>query len=265
MLLKIKVFLPYFFILILTQSVSAKEATVDASTAMLVPFASEEGLDRLSRSNARIDFPALANQFEPQYNGGFCGPASAAIVLNALYNGSDMQPRDARRLQPEDLKYLPPQADITVPRFTQDTVIEKGSKSRAFVFGKPVVVGDKEIHDFGYQVRQLDEMLRENGAVTQLVVVSDQTDPQTIRTDLINNLKSANDFVLVNYKRSAVGQKGGGHISPVAAYEGTSDSFLVLDVNPAAAGWIWINANTLIEGMRTFDTVENRGYLLLSK
>ena len=40
-------------------------------------------------------------------------------------------------------------------------------------------------------------------------------------------------------------------------------SFLVLDVNPAAAGWVWMPAATLIKGMRTFDTVENRGYVLV--
>jgi len=41
----------------------------------------------------------------------------------------------------------------------------------------------------------------------------------------------------VNYKRSAIGQKGGGHISPLGAYDEISDSFLVLDVNPASS-WL---------------------------
>ena len=58
-----------------------------------------------------------------------------------------------------------------------------------------------------------------------------------------------------------MGQQGGGHISPLAAYDTTSDSFLVLDVNPASAGWVWMPAATLIKGMRTFDKVENRGHI----
>ena len=41
------------------------------------------------------------------------------------------------------------------------------------------------------------------------------------------------------------------------------DSFLVLDVNPASAGWVWMPAATLVRGMRTFDTVENSGYILV--
>jgi hypothetical protein len=32
---------------------------------------------------------------------------------------------------------------------------------------------------------------------------------------------------------------------------------------PTSAGWVWMPAATLIKGMRTFDTVENRGYILI--
>jgi hypothetical protein len=42
-----------------------------------------------------------------------------------------------------------------------------------------------------------------------------------------------------------------------------SDSFLVLDVNPANADWVWMPTKTLIKGMRTFDKIENRGYILV--
>ena len=37
----------------------------------------------------------------------------------------------------------------------------------------------------------------------------------------------------------------------------------VLDVNPASAGWVWMPTATLVKGMRTFDTIENRGYILV--
>ena len=69
--------------------------------------------------------------------------------------------------------------------------------------------------------------------------------------------------MIVNYRREVVGQKGGGHISPLGAYDAGSDSFLVLDVNPAVAGWVWMPTATLVKGMRTFDTVENRGYVVV--
>ena len=125
------------------------------------------------------------------------------------------------------------------------------------------MINGKQIKDFGYQLRQLDEMLRANGVATRMVVVDDTKNEQDIRAALVANLKRRDDYVIVAYHRGAVGQQGGGHISPLGAYDTESDSFLVLDVNPANAGWVWMAATTLIRGMRTFDTVENRGYILV--
>ena len=46
---------------------------------------------------------------------------------------------------------------------------------------------------------------------------------------------------------------------PLGACDAQSDSFLARDVNPAAAGLVWMPTATLVKGMRSFDTVENRG------
>jgi len=229
----------------------------------LVPFASDEGLARLGRSGAKVDFAALANQFEAQYNGAFCGPTSAAIVLNTVKSRSADLTRDHTRLRKEDVQFMPAGADPIVPRFTQDSVIDRGPKTRAQVLGEPIIIGSKQVRDFGYQLRQFDAMLRANGLVTTVVVVDDARSELAIRADLQGNLARGGDYVIVNYRREAVGQQGGGHISPLGAYDAASDSFLVLDVNPAAAGWVWMPAATLVRGMRTFDTVENRGYVLV--
>jgi hypothetical protein len=241
----------------------ALDAAPAATAQDLVPFASDEGLARLARSPAKVDFPALANQFEAESNGAFCGPTSAAIVLNTVRGRSADLPHDHSRLHPEDLQYIPSAFDPTLPRFTQDNVITKGRKTRAQVLGEPVMINGKQVKDFGYQVRQLDEMLRANGLSTRLVVVDDGKAEQEIRSDLVENLKRRGDYVIVSYQRKAVGQTGGGHISPLGAYDPESDSFLVLDVNPTSAGWVWMPTATLIKGMRTFDTVENRGYILI--
>jgi hypothetical protein len=40
----------------------------------------------------------------------------------------------------------------------------------------------------------------------------------------------AAQFTLVNFNRASLSQEGGGHFSPIGAYEGLSDSVLVLDV-----------------------------------
>jgi hypothetical protein len=228
-----------------------------------MPFASEEGMVRLGRSTARADFPALANQFEAQYNAAFCGPATAAIVLNALAGRSDETPRDALRFRPDDFANVRAPSDLILPRYTQDNVIDQGPKKRSQVLGEPVLVNDKQVRDFGFQLRQLDALFKAGGIPTRLVIVDDAVTDERIRADMVRNLKGAGDYVVVNYRRGDVGQQGGGHISPVGAYDSESDSFLVLDVNPAAAGWVWMPTAILAKGMRTFDTTENRGYILV--
>jgi len=240
--------------------VQAREATVSVPAGELVPFSSDEGLARLARSTAKADFAALANQFEAQTNTMFCGPTTAAIVLNAINARSSALPRDRSRLRQDDFRYLSPTADPVIPRFTQDNVI-KGPKTRAQVMGEPMRINGKTIKDYGYQARQFEAMMKSHGMHTRLVIVDDKLPLDQIRQDLIGNLKRHGDYVVVGYHRKAVGQKGGGHISPLAAYDEKSDSFLIMDVNPNSAGWVWMPAETLVRGMRTFDTVENRGYL----
>jgi hypothetical protein len=230
----------------------------------LVAFATDEGVARLSHASAKADFPALANQFEAQSNVFFCGPTSAAIVLNAVRGRSADLPRDRGRLSPDDLRNVRPDYDPVVPRYTQDNVISKGDKTRAQVLGEPLAINGKPARDFGYQLRQFDQMLRANGLVTRVVVVDDNKPEAEVRADLVANLARPDDYAIVNYRREAVGQRGGGHISPLGAYDTASDSFLVLDVNPAAASWVWMPTATLVRGMRTFDTVENRGYVIVS-
>ena len=246
------------------QSTALPVADAAGSAPGLIAFASEEGLARLSRTSDKVDFPPLANQFEAQFHTAFCGPTSAAIVLNAIWNRSNDLPRDHGRLKADDLRYVQSGYDPIVPRYTQDNVISAGEKTRTQVLGEPLVVNGKRMRDPGYQLRQFDQMLRANGLATRLVVVDDRQSDEAIRADLIQNLRKPDDYVIVNYRREAVGQRGGGHISPLGAYDVVTDSFLVLDVNPAAAGWVWMPAPTLIKGMRTLDTVENRGYVLVS-
>lgn len=246
----------------ISQALARDEAPQSVAQG-LVAFASDEGLARLSRANAKVDFPALANQFEPQYNIAFCGPATAAIVLNALRSGSRDLPRDYSRARPEDLHYIPRGVDLSVPRYTQDNVITKGPKTRSQLLGEPRNVNGKLVRDGGYQLRQFDELLRAHDLVTRLVVVDDARSEADVRADFVENLKRAGDYVVVNYRREDVGQRSGAHISPLGAYDAESDSVLVMDVNPAAAGWVWMPVSTLVKGMRTFDLVENRGYVLV--
>ena len=243
--------------------VAAASAAPAPASSALVPFASDEGLARLSRASAKVDFAPLANQFEAQSNAAFCGPTTSAIVLNALRSGTKDLPRDHSRLSPEDVKNVPPTFDLAVPRYTQENVIGAGQKTRAQILGEPLMFNGKMIRDGGYQLRQLDQMLRAHDLATRLEIVDDAKPEAQIRTDIVANLQRPGTYVMINYRREAVGQRGGAHISPLGAYDAGTDSVLVLDVNPTSAGWVWMPMTTMVKGMRTFDTAENRGYIVV--
>ena len=55
-------------------------------------------------------------------------------------------------------------------------------------------------------------------------VVDDNADAAAIRREIARNLATSDDYVLVNYARKSLGQPGGGHISPLGAYDEASDS-----------------------------------------
>jgi hypothetical protein len=236
------------------------------AAAMLMPFAMPESMKRLERSTAKVDFFHLANHFESQQNMGYCGPASSTIVLNALRADDKTveKPRDPALFPAEYRKMLPPGLDPVFARYTQSTFFDDKTtsvKTRDQFFGKPKAPGAKPSP--GLELRELAGILAAHGLATELRVADDKLTDDTIRRELIANLSSPDDYVLVNYFRPTVGQVGGGHISPLGAYDKTSDSFLVLDVNPNGHPWVWIPAPLLIQSMRTHDVNENRGYVLV--
>ncbi len=240
--------------------------SIEARAAELVEWQSADSLNRLARASHKTDFFPLSNHFVSQDNAIFCGPASSAIVLNALRLGKrDGLPKDRASIAKEEMAWLWEGADPFYGKYTPNNVFTDLAKSRLEVLGKPIPIKGEPKSDFGFQLHQLAELLRSHGLDVALRVVDDDADASEIRRELVENLASEDDYVLVNYSRKALGQPGGGHISPVGAYDEASDSFLVMDVNPNRAPWVWIAADDLVAAMRTFDTVENRGYVLIAE
>ncbi|MCB0403721.1 MAG: hypothetical protein KDD51_02980 [Bdellovibrionales bacterium] len=221
---------------------------------------------RLGRAEAKKDFFVLANQFQSQTDKISCGPTTATVVLNALRltNGAFTKPVDTSLLDKKLTKNLPEGFDARIERYTPNVFFSENAtkiKTPSQLYGEPVQ-GKK---DFGLQLRQLHNMLLAHGLSSTIRVVDDSLSADTIREEIKANLAKAGDFVVVNYKRSELGQEGGGHISPIGAYDQTTDSFLVMDVNPSKAPWVWVTTEALIKAMKTMDTVENRGYLLVAE
>jgi len=248
--------------------VNGRDAAVpEPPSGELVPFAGEVSAQRLARSGHKTDFFVLANHFEGQEHGGLCGPATAVIVLNALRidHAADL-PVDRTAVPEAYHATIPPRFDPFFHRYTQRMFFADprvaAVKSEAVFYGAPT--GPEGKRDPGFQLRQVHDVLRALGLESTLRVLDASVSDADARRELIDNLARPGDYVIVSYARPVLGQEGGGHLSPLGAYDEASDSFLVLDVNPnRGKTWAWVPAARLFAAMRTFDTVENRGYLLV--
>ena len=244
--------------------IPAKE-TGHSPSGTLIEWSSVESSERLSNSSHKADFFPLSNHFISQDNRIFCGPVSSAIVLNALRLGRQGDlPEDRQSIAEDEFTWLPEGFNPFFGKYTPNNVLNDRTKRRIEVLGKPIPIDGALKSDYGLQLRQLAQVLRAHRLDVTVRVVDKHADAESIKQEIAANLATGDDFVLVNYARRSLGQEGGGHISPLGAYDKGTDSFLIMDVNPNRAPWVWVKSDDLIGAMRTFDTVENRGYLLIA-
>lgn len=105
-----------------------------------------------------------------------------------------------------------------------------------------------------------------NAAVT--VRRAAHADAAAFRSDLLAASTAGDGPVLIaNYSRSAVGQTGTGHFSPIAGFDAATDQALVLDTARFKYPPHWMPVELLFAAMqeRDADTGEPRGWLLLRK
>ena len=90
----------------------------------------------------------------------------------------------------------------------------------------------------------LQKVLGERRAVyfDNIVIAAFAFVMERFRNQLVRNLQTHGDYAVVNYLRTKAHQAGGGHISPVAAYDEETDRFLVLDTASYKYPWFWISA-----------------------
>lgn len=179
----------------------------------LIPLWSPEGLERLVHSAG--PFEKLAHHMEGQ---GMlqCGVTSLTIALNVC-RAPERQPFTIDFLQEEFRKTVRP-----VNTFFSTSLREIGDLASRF-------------------------------AVAESVHASD-TDCASFRHRASATLK-ASGCVIVNFKRATLGYDSpfGGHCSPLAAYDATTDEFLVMDVARKTWQPVWVPTGLLFDGMNTLD------------
>jgi hypothetical protein len=186
----------------------------------LVSLDTLEGAALLAGAEGRASYAALDRHFVAQIRPTFCGPATIAILVNALHAESGS---GVTRLRPVDQRNV----------FTPEVERLRSRRSVERV-GMPLAIFAEALAAHGFDVA---------------VHHAHETEPDAFRCVAAATLATGERFVAVNYLRTALGQTGAGHISPVAAYNAESDRFLILDVSRRRYPPVWVETRALFDAM----------------
>jgi hypothetical protein len=206
----------------------------------LVGAATPAGETYFLEAEARAAYFPLADNFVTQKNQAFCGVASSVMVLNALQLPAPAVP-----------EYDPYRT------FTQDNVFSAATEA---------VIPADTIREMGMTLDQLGAFIATQPVAVEVHHAADSS-LDVFRAAARDYLSKPRHFVVVNYLRKAIGQEKGGHISPLAAYDGRSDRFLILDVARYKYPPVWVTAADLFAAMNTIDSDNenrSRGYVLIA-
>jgi hypothetical protein len=199
------------------------------------------------------DFWALIGYYVPQYNGAACSAASITMALNAARAGLAKTADDKLILQPELV-------EKTTTDHWKDRLSEAG-------------FGPEKAHGVSLdKLREIAEaVFKENGfphvqvTATHVHDLSKKT-LDTLHAALVENEKSAGDFILANFNQKAfTDDSDAGHIAPVGAYDAETRRVLILDPDREWYEPYWVDEKKFAEGMNTKDseTSDDRGYITI--
>ncbi|SIT47347.1 Phytochelatin synthase [Paraburkholderia ribeironis] len=206
--------------------------------AGLVPLMQPEGQQRLMSTAYNQSYWPLSQYFETQRNEAWCSVATSVMALNAL---------GIRR--PESSEYP------DFPFFSQQDFF-RGIDAQ--------VANAAQVSKEGMTLDQLSAALRAFPVEVTKFHASDLTLEQF--RDLIRDTTSRRGrFALLNFRRMEIGETGGGHWSPLAAYDAASDSALLLDVARYKYPAVWVPLARLYAGAQAVDSVSHlsRGLLII--
>jgi len=225
---------------------AAVPASAETATKPEAPiyFLTPESDKWIETADVKGDFLPLMSRFVSEYQATFCGIASSVMALNTL----GIKPPTAPRWYPYDY-------------WNQDNIFSTEVLEKV----KPV----SGIDAGGITLAQLETLLDLSGAKAEKTFAQD-TDVDAFRKAAREALADPDAILIVNFGRAAFGQAGldgGGHISPVAAYNSEADRFLILDVARYKYLPSWATAEQLYNAMNTPDSSsgKSRGFVIVRK
>lgn len=205
----------------------------------LVYLNTPQGQERLLHAHWNNPYFQVSEFVDTQENQSFCGVASMAASLNSLSS--------VRR--PFSADYMP------YGYFTQNNLFTEQSSR---VKSKP------RVSYSGLTLEQMQQFLQTFGVESKVYFGSKLTE-DSFRSLLRSSLDNPEQRVIVNFSRKSLKQEGDGHISPVGAYDASTDSVLILDVAKFKYPPFWVTVSDLLAAMQTPDTEsgKSRGLLII--
>lgn len=243
---------------------------ITPSFADVLQWNSKEGITRLNNTQYKNDFYQLANRFQPQINPLYCGVASAVIILNTINE-------DKKIASQKELEITKPQAFgggiIPFHSYSQLTFLNYDTdkiKDRKIINLQNITKENEnnaKNFDPGVTLKELANILKTYQLKVKLAYVKkvDEKSLVGFRKLLETVLIEDQKFLLVNFDGKVLGLKTNGHISPIAAFDETSDSVLVMDVAGHKNGWYWAKVEDMMRAMNSKDGNNYRGYLVVSE
>jgi hypothetical protein len=204
----------------------------------LVRLEAPEGRRLLFESEAHAAFLPLVSHFETQKTLAHCGVASIAMVLNALEVPAPTASYGSYRL------------------FTQDNLLNERTDA---------ITNDDIVTRRGMSLAEVADVLRAYGLSVEMYYAG-ASSIEKFRNLAVEHLRRPDHHVIANYSRTAMGQEGPGHISPLGAYDANTDRFLILDVSRYKAPAVWASTERLFKAMAEPlgpKTARTRGFLLI--
>lgn len=180
--------------------------------------------------------------FAPQKNLTNCGPTSIAIALNTL-----------KITPPDDVNYSPHHL------FTQDNIFTQELINKTSI-------SPNLVKHHGLTLMQVTSMLNTYNNIKAKAFSPPQISENQAHEIIIKAILTKNTIVIVNILRSRMDESGGGHFSPLAAYDKITDSVLFMDVSPYREyGPVWVPFHILYQAMNTKDGNNNRGFIIIRR
>ena len=209
------------------------------TTDDVIYVGTEAGAALFDTADVKEHFWTICRYFIAEKFLTYCGIASSVTILNSL--GVD---------SPNDPQIYP------YKMFNEENIFTDA----VLPHRRPL-----DVEKGGNTLEQLAVVLSAIGVGVD-TYFADALDVDSCRDILVRTLKASNQRVILDFNRKTLHQKGGGHFSPLAAYNSGENRFLLMDVARYKSPPCWVKAEVIYNSLTGTDSVsqKSRGFLVVT-